>query len=239
MAPPLSSLYTLSFLIAILATLFVAATFRLLAILPNAARSKKRLPRKRPVATRVLIVLGSGGHTHEMFYLLHNLNTRNFTHRTYIVSSGDAFSAQRAANFERELEDAENDRVRQLKEERLQVGEEDVRPQTPTMQITNPEGKTHNLEKYVPGTTTTERPACIGPDHYNITVLPPRPQNPPTPPHSPPSHAFTPSSPPSNLSSPLLRSYQAKVPPTLTKPPPPTSQTLSLQTALPRLSLWC
>ncbi|KAF7447897.1 UDP-N-acetylglucosamine transferase subunit ALG14 [Pyrenophora tritici-repentis] len=172
MAPPLSSLYTLSFLIAILATLFVAATFRLLAILPNAARSKKRLPRKRPVATRVLIVLGSGGHTHEMFYLLHNLNTRNFTHRTYIVSSGDAFSAQRAANFERELEDAENDRVRQLKEERLQVGEEDVRPQTPTMQITNPEGKTHNLEKYVPGTTTTERPACIGPDHYNITVLP-------------------------------------------------------------------
>ncbi|KAE8843609.1 hypothetical protein PTNB73_09326 [Pyrenophora teres f. teres] len=174
MAPPLSSIYTLSFLIATLATLFIAATFRLLVILPNAARTKKTPFRKRPIATRVLIVLGSGGHTHEMLYLLHNLNTRNYTHRTYIVSSGDAFSAQRAANFERELEDAEIRRVRQLKEndeKSTYTGEEQGKTQTPTMQITNPDGTTHYLEKPVPA-TTTERPACTGPDHYNIAVLP-------------------------------------------------------------------
>ncbi|KAL7776771.1 hypothetical protein CFE70_007190 [Pyrenophora teres f. teres 0-1] len=174
MAPPLSSIYTLSFLIATLATLFIAATFRLLVILPNAARTKKTPFRKRPIATRVLIVLGSGGHTHEMLYLLHNLNTRNYTHRTYIVSSGDAFSAQRAANFERELEDAEIRRVRQLKEndeKSTYAGEEQGKTQTPTMQITNPDGTTHYLEKPVPA-TTTERPACTGPDHYNIAVLP-------------------------------------------------------------------
>jgi beta-1,4-N-acetylglucosaminyltransferase len=106
MAPPLYALYSISFALALLATLFVAATLRLLAILPN-QRAKPTQWRKRPLATRVLIVLGSGGHTHEMFYLLRNLDTRKYTHRTYVVSSGDAFSAQRAVEFEKELEDRE------------------------------------------------------------------------------------------------------------------------------------
>ncbi|KAH6858301.1 oligosaccharide biosynthesis protein Alg14 like-domain-containing protein [Alternaria alternata] len=124
MAPPPASLYTLSFAIATLVTLLVAATLRLLAILPN-ARSKSTPLRQRPLATRVLIVLGSGGHTHEMFYLLRDLDTRKYTHRTYVVSSGDAFSAQRAADM-----------------------------------------------IYVAGEKKGDKPACTGPDHYNIANVP-------------------------------------------------------------------
>ncbi|RMZ66154.1 glycosyltransferase family 1 [Pyrenophora seminiperda CCB06] len=179
MAPPLPSLYTLSFLIATLATLLVIATLRLLAILPNAAHSKKQPLRKRPIATRVLIVLGSGGHTHEMFYLLRHLDTRKYTHRTYVVSSGDAFSAQRARNFERELEDAEKKRVRALekKEEEKEEEEEEVvhvggeeKPRAPVLQVIDAEGRIYGFE--TSAAATSERPACTGPDHYNIAVLP-------------------------------------------------------------------
>ena len=128
--PSPSSLYTLSFALALLTTLLVAASLRLLAILPS--RRSTQPFRARPIATRVFIVLGSGGHTHEMFYLLRDLDTRKYTHRTYVVSSGDAFSAQRAVEFEAGLEKV---------------------------------GKTE-------GSGRGERQACVGPDHYNIAVLP-------------------------------------------------------------------
>jgi len=113
-----------------------------------------------------------------MFYLLRDLDTRKYTHRTYIVSSGDAFSAQRAANFERELEDAENARVKELekeeKEERIQVEEEEEegRVLAPGIQITDAEGTTHGLESTTTTTASADRPACTGPDHYNIAILP-------------------------------------------------------------------
>jgi beta-1,4-N-acetylglucosaminyltransferase len=161
MAPPPSSLYTLSFAIATLATLLVAASLRLLAILPN-ARSKSTPLRKRPLATRVLIVLGSGGHTHEMFYLLRDLDTRKYTHRTYVVSSGDAFSAQRAAEFERGLEDGEKERSR--KQDGVQ---QDGTGRKPVMEITDTDGTTHTLEE-----KKNERAICTGTDHYNIAVVP-------------------------------------------------------------------
>lgn len=48
-----------------------------------------------------MTVLGSGGHTTEALHLLSSLDLSKFTYRTYIVSSGDAFSAQKAADFER------------------------------------------------------------------------------------------------------------------------------------------
>lgn len=114
MAPPPSSLYTLSFLLALLATLLVASTLRLLAILPRAIPHQRGAqtstpkptlhPRLRPAHARILVVLGSGGHTHEMLALLRDLDTRKYVHRTYVVSSGDDFSAQRAVAFEAELE---------------------------------------------------------------------------------------------------------------------------------------
>ncbi|KAJ4987256.1 hypothetical protein SVAN01_07267 [Stagonosporopsis vannaccii] len=116
MAPPLSALYTLSFFLALLTTLLVASSLRLLAILPRPLPQSPRAPTPptrskhptlhvRPARARVLVVLGSGGHTHEMLALLRHLDTRRYVHRTYVVSSGDTFSAQRAVAFEAELEE--------------------------------------------------------------------------------------------------------------------------------------
>ena len=47
-----------------------------------------------------MIVLGSGGHTAEMMSLLRDLDPRRYFHRTYIVSSGDAFSSSKARDIE-------------------------------------------------------------------------------------------------------------------------------------------
>jgi beta-1,4-N-acetylglucosaminyltransferase len=146
MAPPLTSLFSISFALALLATLSVAATLRILAILPG-QHAKPTQWRKRPLATRVLIVLGSGGHTHEMFYLLRDIDTRKYTHRTYIVSSGDAFSAQRAVEFEANLVNRES--AAQKKTE-----------QVPSVAVN---GKT---------LASARRQVCVGPEHYNITIVP-------------------------------------------------------------------
>ncbi|KAL5120088.1 UDP-N-acetylglucosamine transferase subunit [Pleosporales sp. CAS-2024a] len=159
MAPPLSSLYTLSFGLAILCTLVVAATLRVLAILPNRRTNPPRW-RKHPPATRLLVVLGSGGHTHEMFYLLRDLDTRRYTHRTYVVSSGDAFSAQRAVAFERSLEE----RVLQSKKETGdEVDEKKNVAVVPSVLVVNGHAK--------PPKNTWTKPH-VGPSHYDIALIP-------------------------------------------------------------------
>lgn len=55
--------------------------------------------------THLLIVLGSGGHTAEMLMMLESaaLDTTVYTRRTYLVSSGDTLSAQKARAFENAL----------------------------------------------------------------------------------------------------------------------------------------
>lgn len=73
---------------------------RLLYILPT-VNPTPPLPRKRGSPARLLIVLGSGGHTAEMISLLNDLDPHSYTHRSYVVSSGDDFSARKAADFER------------------------------------------------------------------------------------------------------------------------------------------
>ncbi|EUC43701.1 glycosyltransferase family 1 protein [Bipolaris oryzae ATCC 44560] len=170
MAPPPSTLYTLSFFIATLATLLVAFTLRLLAILPNASTNTRPLRRKRPLATRVLIVLGSGGHTHEMLCLLRDLDTRKYTHRTYVVSSGDAFSAQRAVQFEQDLQDAA--KKREKTQEKVVNGrdadESDGKAARPTMQVTDTNGQTRVLDT----SRGDDGPACTGPQHYDIAIVP-------------------------------------------------------------------
>ncbi|KAK7633340.1 oligosaccharide biosynthesis protein Alg14 like-domain-containing protein [Phyllosticta citricarpa] len=57
--------------------------------------------------TRLLVVLGSGGHTAEMMAMLGKLDKarflRSWSHRTYVVSEGDALSAERAREWEESL----------------------------------------------------------------------------------------------------------------------------------------
>ncbi|KAL9126962.1 MAG: hypothetical protein Q9217_004068, partial [Psora testacea] len=53
--------------------------------------------------THLLIVLGSGGHTAEMLSMLQGLDPRRYNHRTYLFSSGDSMSAERAQGFEAHL----------------------------------------------------------------------------------------------------------------------------------------
>jgi beta-1,4-N-acetylglucosaminyltransferase len=56
--------------------------------------------------THLLVVLGSGGHTAEMLIMLSRipLLAQKYTHRTYVVSSGDSFSAQKADELEKSLQ---------------------------------------------------------------------------------------------------------------------------------------
>jgi beta-1,4-N-acetylglucosaminyltransferase len=150
--PPPTSLYTLSFALAFLTTLIVTASLRILFIL----RPKPTQWRKRPLATRVLVVLGSGGHTHEMFYLLRDLDTSKYTHRTYVVSSGDAFSAQRAVEFERSVENKEKGR------EKMQEVHEREKESVPVVAV--------NGNAIVKKEET--RKTCSGPDHYDIAIVP-------------------------------------------------------------------
>ena len=84
-----------------------------------------------------------------MFYLLRDLDTSKYTHRTYVVSSGDAFSAKRAVHFEKELEEKEFERVVQEKK-----GAGGVQIAVNGQKL--PNGPSH----------------CVGSEHYNIAVVP-------------------------------------------------------------------
>lgn len=155
MAPALSSLYSLSLLFALITTLLVAASLRVLAILPNARPRTSQL-RARPTSARILVVLGSGGHTHEMFALLRDLDTRKYTHRTYVVSSGDGFSAQRAVAFEKGLEE----RVVRGYDAKTEGGVGECKGNTPQIAL---DGK-----KEVGGRESH----CVGPEHYTVSIIP-------------------------------------------------------------------
>ncbi|KAL4808521.1 oligosaccharide biosynthesis protein Alg14 like-domain-containing protein [Aspergillus unguis] len=82
----------------VLASLFLS----ILATAHNTPVPKWRL-KESPV--HVLVVLGSGGHTAEMFSMLQRMrpSAAKWTYRTYVVSSGDRFSAKKAAEFESTL----------------------------------------------------------------------------------------------------------------------------------------
>ncbi|KAF2872646.1 oligosaccharide biosynthesis protein Alg14 like-domain-containing protein [Massariosphaeria phaeospora] len=162
--PPLSALYSLSFLLALLTTLLVAASLRLLAILPTTHTSAPLAAarRKHPHATRLLIVLGSGGHTHEMLYLLRALDPAKYTHRTYVVGAGDAFSAQRAVEFEREVEGRERERARARGDG---DGDGDIEKRKPKTEMET-ETQAQRDQPTPPRTLRT------GPEAYNIATIP-------------------------------------------------------------------
>ncbi|QIW97412.1 hypothetical protein AMS68_002930 [Peltaster fructicola] len=88
-----------------------AAAVRVVWIIDPQRKKPIRHGRRNPhEPTHLLIVLGSGGHTAEMISMLERavtdpeptrrLEWRDYTHRTWVISSGDALSAQRAKSFE-------------------------------------------------------------------------------------------------------------------------------------------
>ncbi|KAJ5748120.1 uncharacterized protein N7511_009816 [Penicillium nucicola] len=89
----------LSVALAVFGFLVVLVIFLSLEISHNSPISKSR-PRNSPV--HLLLVLGSGGHTAEMFYMLEHADMTCYSYRTYVVSSGDSFSAGKAKEFEAE-----------------------------------------------------------------------------------------------------------------------------------------
>ena len=77
--------------------------FRLASILSRPHPTSRPPPSVTP--THLLVVLGSGGHTAEMLNILSSLSDLHlaYTTRTYVCSSGDGFSAAKAAEFEKTL----------------------------------------------------------------------------------------------------------------------------------------
>lgn len=79
-------------------TLLTITFLRLLYILPFTHRTPPPTPSKNP--KHLMILLGSGGHTAEMLLLLADLKHTSQYLRTYICTSGDAFSVEKAHAFE-------------------------------------------------------------------------------------------------------------------------------------------
>ncbi|KAL4868809.1 hypothetical protein BDV12DRAFT_169085, partial [Aspergillus spectabilis] len=98
----LSGLFAWFAFCAVLGLITVILFLRALAISQNTPVPKWR-PQRSPV--HLLVVLGSGGHTAEMLSMLRRmqLDPAKYTYRTYVVSSGDNFSASKAAEFESTL----------------------------------------------------------------------------------------------------------------------------------------
>ncbi|KAI9761170.1 MAG: hypothetical protein M4579_001217 [Chaenotheca gracillima] len=93
---------TSSILISATVVILTTAFLRLLYVLPSIHPSRP-VARKRGSPTRLLVVLGSGGHTSEMIAMLRRLDTSLYMQRSYVVSEGDDFSARVAASFENSI----------------------------------------------------------------------------------------------------------------------------------------
>ena len=76
----------------------VGITIRLILILPASRGPPPR--RKHGLPTELMVVLGSGGHTAEMLYMLEDVDLTKFTRRSYIISSGDSLSTIKVKEFE-------------------------------------------------------------------------------------------------------------------------------------------
>jgi len=86
--------------------LAVALFLRLLRILPSISPSRRdpRIKYPKTGPSHLVAVLGSGGHTGEMMSLLRDIDPTRYIHRTYIISSGDDFSAGKARDIEARLQ---------------------------------------------------------------------------------------------------------------------------------------
>ncbi|KAF8906492.1 oligosaccharide biosynthesis protein Alg14 like-domain-containing protein [Gymnopilus junonius] len=89
---PLSAIVLVIFLV----------TFRLYLIRPSPKQKQNRNVASASTCS-VAVFLGSGGHTSEALALVSSLDSQRYNRRTYIVTSGDTLSAQKALEFETKL----------------------------------------------------------------------------------------------------------------------------------------
>ena len=87
----------ISLILSVVIAVFTTSFLRLLWILPS-IHQRPRSSQK--CSAKVVIVLGSGGHTAEMLRLVEHLNFNKYTQRVYIISSGDSLSEGKAQAFE-------------------------------------------------------------------------------------------------------------------------------------------
>ena len=87
--------------------LFLLTVLRLLQVIKQTHAGERRPGLPNPPAKnkakqtcRIVAFLGSGGHTGEMVRLLYALDFAKYTHRTYVISSGDHLSLSKARDLE-------------------------------------------------------------------------------------------------------------------------------------------
>ncbi|KAG4437587.1 hypothetical protein IFR05_006926 [Cadophora sp. M221] len=121
-------LSALRLLVAALLILIPTAFLRIFYILPSTARRRSKAP--KPSVSHMVVVLGSGGHTAEMMSLLRDIDPSRYTHRTYIVSSGDSFSTGKALEIERIIQSKHNPSEQDQEQEPTKAGETSARTGT-------------------------------------------------------------------------------------------------------------
>lgn len=87
----------LQHLIATLAIVLIVRVVWIFVRIRHAAEACK-IPRKKPA--KLMIVLGSGGHTFEMLKLVENISTTSYSPRVYVTATTDPMSADKAKQLE-------------------------------------------------------------------------------------------------------------------------------------------
>lgn len=82
---------TLSFISVVILAVIILSSLKVIRYVPYDRCSGEK---------RLLVSLGSGGHTTEMLLMLQTINLEEFTKRYYYISSGDSLSHQKLLQFE-------------------------------------------------------------------------------------------------------------------------------------------
>lgn len=100
-----------------------------------------------------------------MLALLHNLDARKYAYRTWVVSSGDGFSAGRAAGFEKGLEERYGAEQKEKREGKGEEGKARGRARAPSL-TSVAEQRAFDADAHA------ALNACVGPQAYTIATIP-------------------------------------------------------------------
>ena len=106
--PSMSLHSVLKLALSILLAVVAVSVIRLLWVLPAFTTQP---PPSRKSSAKIVIVLGSGGHTAEMLRMIEHLDFKKYNRRVYIVSSGDTLSEGKARTFEQRKQGSKEQNV--------------------------------------------------------------------------------------------------------------------------------